>query len=165
MLCKPLVAGLNTYRLSYSDLVTLVVECGAHVSHTTIMRWVLRYVPEYGRRWNRRATPVRSCRRGTRRSAGLGQRLDSCTARLKAPGNANASVLPLGHVSTLGRYSRDRRPNVQATAADAVLIFGGTRNRYDRTLPSGSGVELVTSTMTRSASSARFFRQSFPRSS
>ena len=29
-----------------------------HVSHTTIMRWMIRYVPEYEQRWNRRAKPV-----------------------------------------------------------------------------------------------------------
>ena len=49
-----------TYRLSYRDLVALMAEWGVNVSHTTIMRWVLRYVPEYERRWNRRAKPVGS---------------------------------------------------------------------------------------------------------
>ena len=29
-------------------------------SHTTIMRWVHRYVPEYEARWNRRAKPFGS---------------------------------------------------------------------------------------------------------
>jgi len=36
-----------TYRLSYRDLVGMMAERGIAVSHTTIMRWVLRYVPEY----------------------------------------------------------------------------------------------------------------------
>jgi hypothetical protein len=39
-----------TYRLSYRDLVAMMAEQGIVVSHTTIMRWVLRYVPEYERR-------------------------------------------------------------------------------------------------------------------
>ena len=34
-----------TYRLSYRDLVAMMAERGVVVSHTTIMRWVLRYVP------------------------------------------------------------------------------------------------------------------------
>ena len=34
-----------TYRLSYRDLVAMMAERGMYVSHTTIMRWVLRYVP------------------------------------------------------------------------------------------------------------------------
>ncbi len=42
-----------TYRLSYRDLVAMMAERGIVVSHTTIMRWVLRYVPEYERRWAR----------------------------------------------------------------------------------------------------------------
>jgi hypothetical protein len=49
-----------TYRLSYRDLVALMAEWGVHVNHTTIMRWVHRYVPEYEKRWNRRAKPVGS---------------------------------------------------------------------------------------------------------
>lgn len=49
-----------TYRLSYRDLVALMTEWDVHVSHTTIMRWVHRYVPEYEQRWNRRAKPVGS---------------------------------------------------------------------------------------------------------
>jgi len=42
-----------TYRLSYRDLTAMSAERGIVVSHTTIMRWVLHYVPEYERRWAR----------------------------------------------------------------------------------------------------------------
>jgi transposase-like protein len=42
-----------TYRLSYRDLVAMMAEREIAVSHTTIMRWVLRYVPEYEVRWSR----------------------------------------------------------------------------------------------------------------
>jgi transposase-like protein len=49
-----------TYRLSYRDLVALMAERDVHLTHTTIMRWVLRFVPEYEKRWNRRAKPVGS---------------------------------------------------------------------------------------------------------
>ena len=42
-----------TYRLSYRDLVAMMAERGVIVSHTTIMRWVIRYVPEFEKRWNR----------------------------------------------------------------------------------------------------------------
>jgi len=47
-----------TYRLSYRDLVALMAERDVRVAHTTIMRWVLRYVPEYEKRWNQRARAV-----------------------------------------------------------------------------------------------------------
>jgi transposase-like protein len=49
-----------TYRLSYRDLVALMAERDVHLTHTTIMRWVFRFVPEYEKRWNRRAKPVGS---------------------------------------------------------------------------------------------------------
>ena len=47
-----------TYRLSYRDLVAMMAERGIVVSHTTILRWVTRYVPEFEKRWNRLARPV-----------------------------------------------------------------------------------------------------------
>jgi transposase-like protein len=46
-----------TYRLSYRDLAAMMAERDVIVSHTTIMRWVLRYVPEFERRWARFARP------------------------------------------------------------------------------------------------------------
>jgi transposase-like protein len=49
-----------TYRLSYRDLVEMVAERGVTVSHSTILRWVQRYVPEYEKRWGRHARPVHS---------------------------------------------------------------------------------------------------------
>jgi len=47
-----------TYRLSYRDLVAMMAERGVRVSDTTILRWVIHYVPEFEKRWNRRARPV-----------------------------------------------------------------------------------------------------------
>src|SRR5882672_2178430 len=46
-----------TYRLSYRDLAAMMAERDVIVSHTTIMRWVLRYAPEYERRWARFSRP------------------------------------------------------------------------------------------------------------
>ena len=49
-----------THRLSYRDLAAMMAERDVAVSHTTIMRWVQRYVPEFERRWGRFATPTGS---------------------------------------------------------------------------------------------------------
>jgi transposase-like protein len=49
-----------TYRLSYRDLVEMMAERGITVSHSTILRWVQRYVPEFEKRWARFAQPVNS---------------------------------------------------------------------------------------------------------
>jgi transposase-like protein len=47
-----------TYKLSYRDLVEIMTERGVDISHTTILRWVQHYVPEFEKRWNRYARPV-----------------------------------------------------------------------------------------------------------
>ena len=47
-----------TYRLSYRDLVEMMAERGVRISHSTILRWVVRYVPEFVKRWARFARPV-----------------------------------------------------------------------------------------------------------
>ena len=49
-----------TYRLSYRDLTAMMAEREVRVSHTTIMRWVRHYVPEYERRWSRFSKPTHS---------------------------------------------------------------------------------------------------------
>ena len=46
------------FKLSYRDLVEMMAERGLSIVHTTIMRWVRRYVPEFERRWNRYSRPV-----------------------------------------------------------------------------------------------------------
>jgi len=40
--------------------VALKAERGVIISHTTIVRWVIRYVPEFEKRWNRFARTVAS---------------------------------------------------------------------------------------------------------
>ena len=40
-----------TYKLSYRDLAAMMAERAVVVSHTTIMRWVIRYAPEFEKRW------------------------------------------------------------------------------------------------------------------
>ena len=47
-----------TYKLSYRDLVEMMAERHVDVVHTTIMRWVQRYVPEFAKRWQRFARSV-----------------------------------------------------------------------------------------------------------
>jgi transposase-like protein len=56
-----------TYRLSYRDLVAMMAEQGIVVSHATIMRWVLRHVPEYERGFARFARSAKSPGAWTRR--------------------------------------------------------------------------------------------------
>jgi len=49
-----------TYKLSYRDLRDMMAERGINLAHTTILRWVQRYVPEFEKKWNCYARPVGS---------------------------------------------------------------------------------------------------------
>src|SRR4030095_9477084 len=61
-----------TYKLSYRDLVEIMAERNVDVAHTTILRWVQRYVPEFAKRWQRFA-----------RSVGTSWRVDETSIKLK----------------------------------------------------------------------------------
>ena len=51
------------FKLSLRDLVEMMAERGLSMAHTTIMRWVQRYAPEFEKRWRRYAQAVgQSCR-------------------------------------------------------------------------------------------------------
>ena len=41
------------YKLSFRDLVEMMAERGLSLAHTTIMRWIRRFAPEFEKRWNR----------------------------------------------------------------------------------------------------------------
>jgi hypothetical protein len=51
-------AGICGTKLSFRDLVEMMAERGLSLAHTTIMRWIQRYAPEFERRWNRFARPA-----------------------------------------------------------------------------------------------------------
>jgi transposase-like protein len=46
------------FKLSFRDLVEMMAERGPAMAHTTIMRWVHHYAPEFERRWSRFARPA-----------------------------------------------------------------------------------------------------------
>src|SRR5450432_4813867 len=54
------------FKLSYRDLVEMMAERGLSMVHTTIMRWVHHYSPEFERRWNQFARPRRFFARPSR---------------------------------------------------------------------------------------------------
>ena len=86
-----------TYRLSYRDLVEMMAERGINVAHSTILRWVTRYVPEFEKRWNRFA-----------RAVGTSWRVDETSIKVKkvwmylyravdSQGNTLEFMLSTGH--------------------------------------------------------------------
>ncbi|MEJ8852851.1 IS6 family transposase [Variovorax rhizosphaerae] len=60
------------FKLSFRDLVEMMVERGLALAHTTIMRWVQRFVPEFEKRWNRFA-----------RKAGRSWRVDETYVKIR----------------------------------------------------------------------------------
>jgi transposase-like protein len=50
-------------KLSLRDLVEMMAEPGLSPAHTTTMRWVRRFTPEFVKRWNHFATPGGRSRR------------------------------------------------------------------------------------------------------
>jgi transposase-like protein len=47
-----------SFKLSYRDLVAMMGERGLGLAHTTILRWVQHYTPEFEKRWSRFARTV-----------------------------------------------------------------------------------------------------------
>ena len=62
------------FKLSLRDLVEMMTERGVAMAHTTIMRWVQRYAPEFERRWRRFARP-----------AGRSWRVDETDVKIRGP--------------------------------------------------------------------------------
>jgi transposase-like protein len=52
-----------SFKLSSRDLVRMMAERGVVLAHTTILRWVQRYVPEFEKCWSRYARDVDGSRR------------------------------------------------------------------------------------------------------
>src|SRR5262245_59481920 len=48
-----------TYKLSYRDVCDLMAERGVTVVHTTVLRWVQRFVPTFEKKWKNYARPAR----------------------------------------------------------------------------------------------------------
>src|ERR1700693_581544 len=60
------------FKLSFRDLVEMMAERGLSLVHTTIMRWVHHYAPEFERRWKRFA-----------RAAGSSWRVDETYVKIR----------------------------------------------------------------------------------
>ena len=64
-----------TYRLSYRDLVAMMAERGIIVSHTTIMRWIMRIGCPAARAFAIAATKSVTCCGGRRNRGARGWRI------------------------------------------------------------------------------------------
>ena len=46
------VSWYTSFKLSLRDLVIMMADRGIPLTHTTILRWVQRYLPEFEKRWS-----------------------------------------------------------------------------------------------------------------
>jgi len=61
-----------TYKLSYRDLAEMMDERGISLAHTTILRWVQRYIPVFEKRW-----------RNTHRNVGASWYIDETSIKVR----------------------------------------------------------------------------------
>ena len=52
------VSWYTSFKLSLRDLVIMMADRGITLTHTTILRWAQRYLPEFEKRWSRFARAV-----------------------------------------------------------------------------------------------------------
>jgi len=52
------VRWYTSYKLSYRDISEMMADRGLAISHTTIMRWTVRYAAEFEKKWRAYKKPV-----------------------------------------------------------------------------------------------------------
>ena len=52
------VSWYASFKLSLRDLVIMMADRGVTLAHTTILRWIQHYLPEFEKRWSRHARPI-----------------------------------------------------------------------------------------------------------
>jgi len=52
------VSWYASFKLSLRDLVIMMADRGVTLAHTTILRWIRHYLPEFEKRWSRHARPI-----------------------------------------------------------------------------------------------------------
>jgi hypothetical protein len=110
------------FKLSLRDLVEMMAERGLSMAHTTIMRWVQRYAPEFEKRWRRFA-----------RAGGWSWRVDETYVKIRA----------LVQIAGTSRQSLLRCAMFRPEAPRSRLQVQLDLERRDvavRTVPCGCGV-------------------------
>jgi hypothetical protein len=84
-----------TFKLSSRDLVHMMAERGIALAHTTILRWVQRYVPEFEKRWSRYARKALARKRSAAAASRLAERRKSIVAPVESIARYKYIHLPL----------------------------------------------------------------------
>lgn len=132
-----------TYRLSYRDLAAMMAERGIVVSHTTIMRWVLRYLPEFERRWDRYARQVGSSWRMDETAVSVrgglhylyravDKRGKTVASLLRADKGMDAAKAFFRHALAINQSRWPRKVNLDGNAAShrALRLLGNDNSKW-----------------------------------
>src|SRR5450631_260262 len=129
-----------TYRLSYRDLVEMMADRGVQVSHSTILRWVSRYVPEFERRWNRFSKAVGTSWRWTRRTFRSKRSGTICIERSTRTAKASTFCSAETAASRPLKQSFARRGDIRWTIVEPVPRHCARTNMLnDRVQPGPTG--------------------------
>ena len=110
-----------TYKLSYRDVCDLMAERGVTVVHTTVLRWVQRFVPAFEKKWKNYARPV-----------GSSWRVDEAYIKVKGPFHPFSQDLPRSacasateSIGTLWRQPSGRGSSRNPGSYDNELEYSG----------------------------------------
>jgi len=118
------VSWYTSFKLSLRDLVIMMADRGITLTHTTILRWVQRYLPEFEKRWSRFARPVGGSWRMDETYSALEQRAihggsSPSGVRMRSAvfkGGGNSS--PAGRVEGMEKPKRARRRKPDTAKVD-----------------------------------------------
>ena len=131
------------YPISYRQLEEMMEERGAEVDHSTVNRWVLKYVPLLEQAFHRRKRPV-----------GVSWRLDETYVRIKGKWKyLYRAVDKAGDtVDFLLTAKRDRRAALRAFCAKRSAVMARPRrSRSTRAAPTPRRSKAITKSMKRTS--------------
>src|SRR5580692_7905534 len=102
------------YKLSFRDLAEMMAERGLSLAHTTIMRWIQCYVPEFEKRWNASLAQLGgpgASMRSTSKSEAAGRIFTALSTKRETP---SISCFAPSGTSPPPRRSSDGRSNARA---------------------------------------------------
>ena len=105
-----------TFKLSSRDLVQMMAERGIALAHTTILRWVQPYVPEFEKRWSLYARKA------------LARKRSAAAARRAWPKEGSRSRRTGGVDSPVQIYPLALNPDVGSTRQLSLLSRSRGRN-------------------------------------
>ena len=124
-----------TYSLSYRDLVAMMADRKVAVTHTTIMLWVFRDVPECEKRWSRFARPVGTSWRMDETAVSIKGQLHYVYRAVDKAGKSVHSMLSDVRSVRSGLAQQDQPGQVPGQSSGAETA---RRGRYQMAIRAGS---------------------------